>query len=826
MPNKVKLALCLIVKGTKEEAEALDNCLKDQTSAYDGIFVTITHEKGYFRNSDVDRICQKYEATVSDFEWVHDFAAARNFNFSQVSDDFTHIAWCDADDALRGAEQLRDIITQHPEVDAFIMDYYYAFDADNNPIIVHQKAQVVKNDGCVTWVGKLHEDFKQNREMSIFRIEGVERIHFTNEHRVEGNKRRNYQIAVQMVHEDPEEPRAYFNLGNAAYAVGEKNKAIEAFEKFLTMSKSDDEKYIARLRCAEIFWQSGDLTRAVDEAKRAIGEKPFYPDAYHLLGVLYFEEKRYLESIAMIKEGLNKKPPVLEIIVFNPREYDYMPLMNLAKAYYELHLPNLALDCLNQCAEVYPTDTQVAKLIENMKPEAEQFEKVLAVLEPLKKMADSVINEPDPIQRIKRKEALKAHMDDLPDDIQDHPIIVNIRNVNFIKTVSSGKDISIYCGFTEEKWNPDTIKKTGIGGSEEAVYWLANLFAEKGYNVTVFNNSGSHKDLFYKWDKSFKTKVKGSVTYRPFWTWNFRDKQDIVILWRHPKALDYSINASQVYVDMHDTLPASELTKSRCENATKILVKSEFHRKLYPNVPDEKIAVIGNGIDADAYEKLDTSKKEDGLIVCTSTANRCLSALLECLPEIRKEVPNAHIKWAYGWKTIEEALAGLDHIQSWVKEMKAQMAETEGFEDLGRLNHAEIASLLASSRIYGYPTEFAEIFCISAVKAQAAGCVPVTVDFGALSETVQFGVKVKPSVNDENWTDAATNQGFDFSTHSPEVKKEFIKAIVHELKNPRPDEYVDEMKAWATKNYAWTAIADAWDKEFTDAKVPADVVKD
>jgi hypothetical protein len=73
------LALALIVKGTDEEAKALSKCLSYTAPYVDGIFITITHKPGEERNKKVEEVCNLYKATISDFEWINDFSAARNF---------------------------------------------------------------------------------------------------------------------------------------------------------------------------------------------------------------------------------------------------------------------------------------------------------------------------------------------------------------------------------------------------------------------------------------------------------------------------------------------------------------------------------------------------------------------------------------------------------------------------------------------------------------------------------------------------------------------------------------------------------------------------
>src|SRR5688572_17854901 len=122
----MRIALAMICKGSDSESLALAQALKHTADYVDGIFITITQP-----NEKVEEVCKLYNAQVSHFNWCNDFAAARNFNFSQVSKDFDYILWMDADDAYRGLEKLKDTIERHP-ADAYAVNYLYAFDEHKN----------------------------------------------------------------------------------------------------------------------------------------------------------------------------------------------------------------------------------------------------------------------------------------------------------------------------------------------------------------------------------------------------------------------------------------------------------------------------------------------------------------------------------------------------------------------------------------------------------------------------------------------------------------------------------------------------------------------
>lgn len=765
------IALALIVKGSDKEAESLNTCLQNVSPYVDGIFITITQ-----KNEKVEGVAKNYNAIISHFEWCNDFSKARNYNFSQVPIEYDYILWCDADDAFRGLENLTGVIKQHP-ADAYSMNYLYAFDEWNNPIVVHPKTQIVKNDGCVKWEGSLHEDFSPTRELKTYFIKDIERLHLTDEERVNENKQRNLDVALHQSKEHPDDPRSYWNLGNSYKGLMMDAEALRAFDTFLQHSQSDDEKYIVRLRRAESLWALGKKDKAIDEARYAIGLKPQYPDAYHLAGSLLFEMKQFEKARDMYLTGLMKKPPYYKIIVYNPRDYDYVPMMNLAKTYFALHLPQLSLPLMEGCLKICPKDENLKGLVKTMKKESVKADKIMALSVELKKIKD--------------KKKLKIEIDKIPDEFKSHPAICNIRNTNFIKEESSGKDLVIFCGYTEEEWTPETAKTKGIGGSEEAVIWLSKGLVERGWNVTVYNNCGH------------KQRVFDGVTFAPFWMWNYRDKQDVMILWRSPKLVDYDINTEKLFIDLHDVISPGEFTDKRLEKIDKVFVKSQFHKSLFPNIPDEKIVVVPNGIDYNLFSG--KTKKNKYLLLNTSSPDRSLRALIDGFYKVKQQVPEAECIWAYGWGVFDIVHGSDRKAMEWKEKIQQDMKDV-GIKELGRVSHGDVAELYLKAGVFAYPSEFSEIDCISLSKAMAAGAVPVTTDFSAMGEKkIGGGIFIHSDKTKDNW---CKPYQFDFSLEDEKKKQEWVDAVVKVL---REGYDVEEMRVWA-KKYNWTNIIDVWNK--------------
>lgn len=773
----MKIALALIVKGSDEEAVLLDRLLDNVNGYVDGIFITSTYKRGEQPNKAIEKIAKIHDANLSTFEWCNDFAKARNFNFSQVSKEYDYIIWCDADDMWRGLENLKETIENNKMVDAFAFWYLYEFDDEKMPTVVHKKTMVVRNDGCTEWKGALHEDLCPTRAIETKFIEGIDRMHFTNEDRIAIARKRNVEVSQSEAENNPNDPHVYFNLGNSLIGDGQYEKAKEILNKFIKMSSSDDEIYIATLRLAMVEDKLGNKDEAIRQFQLAIGMKPEYSDAYLQLGFLLFSYDDLDGAEYYLLMGMIKKPPYHQIIVFNPRDYDYNPMSLLARVYFKKARPDLALPLLEGCLKIYPHNKGLKTVVEDMRKETERLQKVVDLAQKLEEIEDV--------------EVLKKELEKIPTDLRSHPAVSNLKNRKIIKTESSGKDITYYCGMTIHEWNPIMAKEKGIGGSEEAVINLSKEWAKQGYNVTVYNNCG-HKEM-----------VVDGVTYKPFWEFNHRDKTDFLIVWRHPKILDYELNANKIYIDLHDVIGKGEFNEKRIQKLTKVFVKTDFHRSLFPNVPDEKIAVVPNGMDFELFNQ--DIKKDQYLLVNTSSPDRSMDVLPELFKRVKEKVPQARLKWAYGWEIFDNSYADDKIMMEWRNKVVKEM-EDAGIENMGRLSQKECAKLYLEGNILAYPTEFAEIDCITVKKAQACGAMPITTDFGALNESVKLGVKIHSNKTSDNWSLPGK---WSFGIEDEKMKQEWVDAVVEQLQKPLDDR--KEMKE-LMKQYSWDLIANKWTK--------------
>lgn len=765
-----KLALAVIIKNTKEEVELLNRCLDSLKGSYDGLFVTYTSKE------EEDFIGGlKYKANLSHFKWVNDFSKARNFNFSQVPEDYDFIMWTDSDDIWLNSEAIRGILEQGYDA----VGTWYAYDHDEwgNCTVAHKKTMIIRN-GDAHWVGALHEELIPNRDLRIGLATELKRVHQPTKNHQQEASERNELISKEEYERNKEDPRMGWNYGNSLISVGKAKEAIEVFNEFIEETGSTEEEYLAYLRKAEAHLSINQVKEAKRSLQMAIGLKPAYPDAYLRMGQIMFDENSLDDAVEYTGRALTLKPPTDSIIVFNPRDYDYNPIMLLAKTYYKKGKYDTCLALLKEVQKIVPESKDIKNYIDEIQNELDNLQRV-----------DDLIDEIMSIEDIeKRKKAILK----LPKDLYSHPKVCVLRNKHFVKTESSGKDVVFYCGLTTHIWNPIMFKTKGVGGSEESVIHLSKRFAKQGYNVEVYANVGNDEI------------IEDGVHWKPFWMFNKADKVDHLILWRSPKLVDYDPNATNIYVELHDVVKEGEFTKKRLEKIKKIFVKSHYHRQLFPNLKDELFAVIPNGFELDSPDV----KRDPYLLINTSSPDRSLNTLPDLFKRVKEKVPQAKMKWAYGWEIFDNSYENNPKKMAWRNETEASMNEA-GIENLGRLSQKEVSKLYKEARIFAYPSVFPEICCISLTKAQAGGAIPVTTDFGVFKEKNKFGKMVPVET-----TYGYQNNLEYFGLEDKEAQDKWVDEVVKILQAPMIEN--DEMKQWAHDNYNWDYIAKQYAKEFKD----------
>lgn len=693
-------------------------------------------------------------------EWNNNFADARNDNLKLCDTDY--YLWLDADDAFDFSQVPK--LVKYAEANGFealYLPYNYARDEDGNVVAVHDRERLIRTDAGFTWRGAIHESLLKEGTFKAKRLDAPVVEHLSKD--IEGSKVRNHEILRAQVQDvDNPDPRYVYYYGLSCFGMGYYKDAIEILNEYMKVSGWDEEMYRAMIKISESWFMLDKYPEAMETALKAAGLLPHYPDAYLALARYEYAAGNWQQCIEWATVGL-AKPPVETMSVKNPQQFEIAKLY-LATSLYYLGKYKAALTAMKQVPKHLQGD-----LLDGFKQQAnlETFIELIPELIPFL--------------------GAKTIWDALPSHIKYDNRLKWFRNKMVIPKEWGDKSIVIFCGAGYEEWGAHTLDK-GMGGSEESVVYLSRELAKLGYEVTIYNETPeTYADTqTYPLPKGVKGIGTYTVVYKPWREFDARDKFNIISIWRAPQYAE-NIKANKILVDLHDVLDPSVVQDYP---GVTYMVKSQYHRNLFKHLPDEKFVVIGNGIVREQFEypKPDPNHK----VGYFSAYYRGAECLVEIWPKIREQVPDAELHIAYGWGSWV-AFQGEDEFYHRMN-AKFEAAKDQGVIVHDRLSHEDLAKLMIDTQVWAYPTEFPEIHCITALKAQEALCYPVTTNVAALDETVQSGVKLD--------TKTIYSDGYQ--------QGKFIKEIVAALKEGK--------RGTPVPGVSWTDVAKVWDKTIKGAK--------
>jgi glycosyltransferase involved in cell wall biosynthesis/tetratricopeptide (TPR) repeat protein len=781
-----KVAAILIVKGTDDEAPHLKRCLENIKDHVDGIFLNVNNPKGQVATPEILRLAHTHATSYITTDWHDNFAEARNANLAQVPDGYDWVIWLDTDDTIDHPEKISEVAEVSKNFDSIFVDYLYDRDDEDNPQTVHLVARMFKNNGSHEWKGRIHETLIETRGVTQGATKDFIVIHHADEARTQASFKRNIDmLEMQLKDEtDDPDPRTFYYLASTLMDAGETDRALELFEDYLTLSGWDQERSVALTKMGRIVLDRGDRTGAKIFFARAIAEDPDNPEPRVELGSLEVELKRYDKARTWL-EYVEKMPKNLTTLERNPMSYTFRTYLLLADAYMGLGgewLPKAA-KYAKKARKYRKKDKNIVeytKMIEQVNTDRLELQDIIARY---KKFKDK-----------KQKRKAQQVLDSIPERLADNPLVVQLRNQGKPYKWPK-KSVVIMTGDTMiEEWGPWSLKE-GIGGSEEAVIRLSAKLAKLGYKVVVFAKPGPNSGL-----------DDNGVLWLNYWQCNIKDEFDIFVAWRAPYIFEQDIKARKKYLWLHDVMEPGEFTEKRLNNLNKVIVLSKYHRQLFPMIPEDKILMSGNGIDPEEFAAYDGKLERDPhKILYASSHVRGLAYLFEVWEDVKKAVPNAKLDIYYGRESYDAVHKGNPERMKWMDDMQARAKELDGVTDHGKVSQDTIIQEGFKSGVWAYPCPFPEIYCITAIKSQASGAVPVSSNFAALDETVQFGVKLPMKEQKE---------GANLGKGDPEFLKEFKEALIDMLKHPEKQEKIrPAMQKWA-RTQSWQAIANQWHQDF------------
>ncbi|WP_405115543.1 glycosyltransferase family 2 protein [Paenibacillus sp. FSL K6-1217] len=276
------------------EEKSLGRCLSSVADLVDEIVIVDTGS-----TDRTKEIAAGYGARLYDFEWIQDFAAARNYSFSHASCEY--VMWLDADDVIEETDRERFKALKaslSSEYHSVAMNYVLSTDDDGKPLYSLRRNRLLRRDCQFQWIGDVHEYIEVtpptlDSDISITHKKDKE---YTE---------RNLDIYRKMIADDkPFSPRDRLYYANELYDHAYYHEALENYRRFLADGEGWVEDNIqACMRMADSYEALGQkqeqlpaLCRSFDyDLPRA---ETCCKIGYYFMDLLQYEQALYWFKLA------------------------------------------------------------------------------------------------------------------------------------------------------------------------------------------------------------------------------------------------------------------------------------------------------------------------------------------------------------------------------------------------------------------------------------------------------------------------------------------------------------------------------------------------
>ncbi len=808
-----EISACMIVK---DASGTVEDALKSIRPHVDELVVVDTGS-----SDGTADICRRHADKVEvfldcndpDSGKIDDFAMARNRSLELASKEW--MVWLDADDIVRGGENLRKIAAaQTADAVTILNPYEYSHDENGACTVLQYRERLMRPRDRYEWRFPIHESclLKAAPEgtFDAHTDDSVTFVHRETEgHREPGRNLRILKKWVEQVSETV--PRAIYYLGKEYGIVGDIPSAFFFLERFTHIAMDKDEKCLAHLALSQLCRSTGDHNRAIDHARDAMLTRG-WPEPYFALAESFYAfassgkdaHYNYERAAHFIELGLALKQndAAHTVQLQNPKiRYLVHSILNVCLSRLG-NLEGALKSCEAGIAGLHPDDPTRLALEKNrdlLRAEASNravyshIEAKVArdeLSEGAAKMIKEIMNGTVSVQ-------LLASPVDMPiDGAGRSHVLGGLATAAAAEPAPPGegkRDVVFFIGHGLEPWNPTTFAKTGMGGSETMAWELSRRLARLGHRVRLYGHCKPSQEGVFDGVQFLDAAKYRNVTC------------DILIASRQPHAVDNShgCKAGARVLWVHDIHCGNELNRERELRFDAILALSNWHKQLllqvYPTILPEKIIVTRNGIDMERFAGSEESNPHRAIY--SSSPDRGLQTALDCWPEIREQVPDAELHVFYGffnWEQSARSMNDAPQLRS-VRYLKKLCETTAGVTLHERVNQKQLAREFMKSGVWAYPTWFSETSCITAMEAQAAGCRIVTSPIAALNETVgKHGVLIPGRWEDTNYWRA------------DEFKADFVREVCVAMQRPATIWELYEAPSEA-KRFSLDTLAAEWD---------------
>lgn len=318
----MELSLCMIVRN---EEEKLGRCLESVQKAMDEIVVVDTGS-----TDATKEVARRFTNRIYDFEWIDDFAAARNTAFSYATKSF--LMWLDADDVMepQACEKLRQFKAQLDDsVDAVMMPYECALRRDGTPALVFERERIVRRAAGFAFAGMVHEAMSVSGNV----IHADIPVRHTGAHSVASSQRNLAIYEKGLARGMQMGPRERYYYARELMACGYTERAEQAFAEFLQMDGWEENRLDAFVQRGHCLARLGRAQEARRSFLESMTDAQPRAQALCAMGESLLEEGKPQAAVFWYRAALEMQAPKASGAFVYPDLYTYVPAIQLCVCY-------------------------------------------------------------------------------------------------------------------------------------------------------------------------------------------------------------------------------------------------------------------------------------------------------------------------------------------------------------------------------------------------------------------------------------------------------------------------------------------------------------
>ena len=273
-------------------------------------------------------------ARVLHFDWINDFAAARNYSLSFAAQPW--IIWLDADEYMK-EEDIEQLNRTLAKADQAVQAYEVILTESPYKQTVrgssYSRVKVFRNNIGIHFERPINEQVADS-DGGISRGESLPIViyhwgRFLNDEKMTAKKERYFRMYREYLNQKPDDPYVNFLLGNLLRETGDPDGALRAYEKTIANCGNDHNvKVNALTRKAEFELKNGKYKESFASASQIIALEPENAAAKNIVATLLVAVGKTDMAIQVLEEHLKSKFQSVD-----PVREQVIPRVILADAY-------------------------------------------------------------------------------------------------------------------------------------------------------------------------------------------------------------------------------------------------------------------------------------------------------------------------------------------------------------------------------------------------------------------------------------------------------------------------------------------------------------